>query len=632
MIESSLVYILKEKTINAIVIIFLTVTIASIFPCKTYGQLSLNVASFGIDSADATPAVLATIEAAKAKKVSKIIIPKGIYHFYPAKAQEKYLAISNNDNGLKRIAFPLIGFENLEIDGQGSTFIMHGAIIPFLVEQSKNISLKNFNIDWDRPIHSEGTVIAVNEKNKTFDLQMSKEFPYEIRGHELIYMGINGYEQGLQENVFFDPNTRAIAYDNTKYLMDPWMKRLDYEYSAKEISPGVVRILDTIAEALPKVGWVFATKGNKMQNRISPAIHLLYSSNIDLSNINIYHAGSMGVIAEKSQDISLTKLNVTLAPGSKRMMSAAADATHFVGCKGRISLIDCLFENMHDDGTNVHGVYTLLDYVVNNNTVAVKLNHVQQFGFDFAAKGDSVRLVDRATMTPYAILVVKDVKKINEEYSYLIFAEDIKSVVKPNTAVENISWYPNHVIIKGCTIRNNRARGILISTSGNVEITNNYFANEMAAISIGGDANFWWESGPVNKVLISNNVFGNCCTSKLNQAVIMVDPNILKPKLSGGYFEKNITITNNTFKTFDNPILKARSTDGLKFSNNTIIQTKTFPPFYPHNAAIDITYSTNIVIQKNVYNGDKNAVIQIDANSESRLLVNKNKGFAKMKK
>ncbi|HEX8548885.1 MAG TPA: right-handed parallel beta-helix repeat-containing protein, partial [Cytophagaceae bacterium] len=438
-------------------------------------------------------------------------------------------------------------------------------------------------------------------------------------------------EQGLQENIFFDPNTKAVAYDDSRYVMDPWMKKLDYEYSAKEVSPGVVRILDTIAEALPRVGWVFVTKGNKMPNRISPAIHSLNSDDINLSNINIYHAGSMGLIAEKSKNVTLDRFNVTIAPGSKRLMSSAADATHFAGCRGLVSITNCLFENMHDDGVNIHGVYALLENTIDEHTVAFKLNHVQQFGFEFAVKGDSVRLVERATLTPYATLVVKDIKKINEEYSYLIFSENINTLIKPNSAIENVSCYPANVIIKGCTIKNNRARGILISTSGKVEITNNYFSNEMAGIVIGGDANFWWESGPVNNVLIKNNKFYNCCTSKSDQAVVMVDPIILKPDQSKSYFERNIVIEGNTFETFDNPILKVKSTNGLRFVNNRIIQTKTFKPFYANVPGINVTYSSNISVENNSYQGDQPLDVAVDAKNVVKVAIKGNKGFRKSK-
>ena len=39
-------------------------------------------------------------------------------------------------------------------------------------------------------------------------------------------------------------------------------------------------------------------------------------------------------------------------------MSATADAAHFGGCKGTVSLEDCTFEGMGDDGVNVKsGLY-----------------------------------------------------------------------------------------------------------------------------------------------------------------------------------------------------------------------------------------------------------------------------------
>ena len=50
------------------------------------------------------------------------------------------------------------------------------------------------------------------------------------------------------------------------------------------------------------------------------------------------------------------------------------------------------------------------------------------------------------------------------------------------------------------------ARGILISTAGEVVVENNTFeATTMFGILFEGDATFWHESGPVNNVLIKNN-------------------------------------------------------------------------------------------------------------------------------
>lgn len=228
---------------------------------KSVSQKFLIQTNTEIDSLDATPGILQLVERAKKNGSHKILIPKGTYHFHPLKAFEKYVTISNNDKGVKRIVFPIIDFHNLEIDGQGSNFIIHGAMVPFLIENSTNISLKNFSIDWKRPFHSEGTVVAVNKSEQTFDLKMSEEFPYAIRGNELIYLGENGYEQGLQQNIFFDPNTKGLVYDNTKYLMDPWMKRLDYEYSAKENFSGSSKNFRYYSRSFTRAGLGLCHKG-----------------------------------------------------------------------------------------------------------------------------------------------------------------------------------------------------------------------------------------------------------------------------------------------------------------------------------------------------------------------------------
>ena len=100
---------------------------------------------------DATFAVYDALRQCKQTNAEKLIIPKDIYNFYPDMAYEKYCMISNNDNGAKRIAFPLINFENLEIDANGSEFIFHGQVMPFLFEDCKNVKVSNLVIDWDIP-------------------------------------------------------------------------------------------------------------------------------------------------------------------------------------------------------------------------------------------------------------------------------------------------------------------------------------------------------------------------------------------------------------------------------------------------------------------------------------------------
>ena len=90
---------------------------------------AVDVSSFGAksgDQSDTTPAVVAALAKCRATHASKLVFPAGRYDFLPDRARERYCFISNNDEGLKRIAFLLDGIENLEIDGQGAQFIFHG--------------------------------------------------------------------------------------------------------------------------------------------------------------------------------------------------------------------------------------------------------------------------------------------------------------------------------------------------------------------------------------------------------------------------------------------------------------------------------------------------------------------------
>jgi hypothetical protein len=98
----------------------------------------IDMAAFGAkaDGSDTTPSLRAALDAARSGKASKLTFAPGRYDFRPERAGEQYLFVSNNDEGLKRIAFPLTDIKGLEIDGGGSTFVFHGYTVPFLIEES----------------------------------------------------------------------------------------------------------------------------------------------------------------------------------------------------------------------------------------------------------------------------------------------------------------------------------------------------------------------------------------------------------------------------------------------------------------------------------------------------------------
>ena len=93
--------------------------------------------------------------------------------------------------------------------------------------------------------------------------------------------------------------------------------------------------------------------------------------------------------------------------------------------------------------------------------------------------------------------------------------------------VENKSYVPD-VLIEGCIFRNNRARGLLLTSAGKVVVRNNRFQTPGAAVLIEGDSNYWFESGATRNILIEENEFDNCAyVSGWGMAPVQVSPSAL---------------------------------------------------------------------------------------------------------
>lgn len=446
-----------------------------IFSCNTPQQsdtlnISLDVAD------DATFATLTTLKEAKELDAQTISFDKGTYHFYPEKAVEKYCYISNHNDVVARIAFDVEAFENLTIDGNGSTFIFHGRMIPFLVNDSNNFSVKNLTIDFAEPFHSEATVVACNPKDKSIDVEISEEFPYEIRNNQLIFVR-SYYDHNLGQSMIYDKERVAPIYQTENYAM--WnLKKVkisegcDFTYkyksdknddylrmqgqegalTAKQLKPGIVRIFGA-AKKLPPVGSILVTKGDQGSNRFAPAFKMNNVSGVSAENVVVNHAGGMAFLFENCADVDLYKCKVV--PSHGRMVSSTADATHFVGCCGTVSLRDCVFQSQLDDAMNVHGTYQEIMDKIDDHTLGLRMGHYQQLGFTLAKSGDKVGVV-RLSDSFHAIhtLTVKSVDFINGRYQTVSFEEEIPQDVKVGDLLENISAYPE-ILVENCDISRN---------------------------------------------------------------------------------------------------------------------------------------------------------------------------------
>ena len=565
-------------------IILLAILLA--FPLRAEEMKTVTMSSLGAlpdTGADATPAVAAALQQVRGTHARRLVFAPGRYDFWPDRAPEKYYFISNNDPGMKRIAFFLDHMENLEIDGQGARFVFHGFVNPFLLDGAKNITLKNFSIDWVRPFNSEGKILAVNPDS--VDLEFSDQFPYKIVHGVLTFV-----DREKMPNIYpagglleFDAAKRETAFQVTDHFEGP-------NYLADEIAPHQVRVKIDGLKATPGNILVFADGGRRC-----PGITISDSARTTLDHVTVYHAGGMAVIAQRSRDVTLNHVQVTPSPGTGRVISASADATHFANCLGQISMIDCLFENQEDDATNIHGIYAQVDREMSPTEMEVRLVHPQQFGFDFIVPGEDLELVHGSSLVAFGKACVKDVRRINSEYTHVTLCEPLPKELVPGDVVASLAGYPD-VLVRGCTIQRNRARGLLLGTRGKIVIENNTFHTPGAAILFEGDGRFWFEQAGVRNCEIRHNTFDNCNYGTWGNAAIQVGSGIDPSERALGRYNRNIMIEDNTFRIFDPRILNVYCIDGLTFRNNKVVRSTDYPAIHTNAKPFEVSFSDHVTI------------------------------------
>jgi hypothetical protein len=529
----------------------------------------------------------------------------GTYHFYPEKATGKYIRISNNDNGYKRVVFDISRMENVSVAGSDTGFIFYGGLVPFNICDSRNISVSGISIDYDHSFVFEGEVVARNAEANSVDVRIGEDVEYSVRGDRFFFSGYD-WEMPLGEYILFDRQTRSPYYNTARFNHHNRLREL----TAKEIGERMVRFCGFMNE-LPPTGSIIVDKGPHGMNRRYPGFIIHHSSDILLHDVDLHMAGAMGVIGENSENISMRRFNVRLREDSERMISSSADATHFVNCRGTVLFEDCVFQNMLDDATNIHGTYMKV-VKAEGRELSVQFGHYQQQGFDFVRKGDKLRLTDRGSLCTVGYFNVAKVEWINENYAIIHSEEDLPVFDTGVTlAVDNPDNLPS-LIMRGCRVSNNRARSILISTSKPVLVENNYFESMMAGILIAGDANNWYESGPVADVVIRGNEFVNIGRGGENpQSVLQISPEIPRENRHKGYYHGRIVFENNTVNTFESQVIYGLSVSELVIRNNRFVENNDFAPIFPGLPYMDLQNCGKVDIFGNMFEGTKEAEVSV---------------------
>ncbi|MFR9524082.1 MAG: right-handed parallel beta-helix repeat-containing protein [Rikenellaceae bacterium] len=568
---------------------------------------------------DMTPTIRAAIDSATSKDI-KIVLEAGTYFCRPDYAFDKYCAVTNHGNGLKKILFPMIGYNSVSIEGNGATILCHGHIMPFLFEECGEIAVDGVTVDWDIPFTFLAEVIAVDAKEGWREVKpMGKEdgFNWEFK-KEILFPNIDGFNyQCLGSTLPFDATTKRVVAGAIDCYSNPTR--------VEKLKNGNLKIYEKLRYQ-PPVGSLLSSKGDREHDRYAPAFEFKECDKISIDHVTVHHAPGMGFLFERSANITLKNSQVVLKEGSRRVISSTADATHFANCKGDILIEGCRFENMLDDGTNVHGTYAVIDQIVDRSNVVIELMHFEQLGFKFAEAGEQMWFISKPSpLRLDAIGTVAKVEQINEKYCKITFAEPMPCEVKEGYILENKTWNPTFTM-RGCTIQNHRARNVVLKSPLKTVIENNYFSGMMSSILFRGELYFWYESGGVEDVLIQHNTFHNVADCGTPHATLYITPRFNEEFDPTIPYDRNIRFVNNTINTSNPKIVWADRVDGLLIEGNKIEINTDIEPSFPNEPTYNIENSRNVVIKNNTYKGEASlATIRVDQASSNEVTIKKNK-------
>ena len=615
-----------KKTIHLCLLALVCCALPALAENRVYKAADLGVVpNTGKSQSAAMQKAIATIRT-EMKKGDKavLLLEKGRYDFHPQDAATRNYYVSNHDQPQPRpVGIALEDMHDLTFDGQGAELVFHGRMMPMSLVRSEDCTLKNFSIDFANPQISQITIVESSAENGiTFKPAPWVKYRISDKGDFITYG--DGWAFRHQYAIAFEGDSRHIVY-NTADLYCPIA-------NVKEVGEGLLNA-PAWKDARLKPGTVLALRG---WERPSPGLFITHCADTKLHNIKMHYAEGMGLLAQMSENLDLDGFSVCLkGDNDARYFTTQADATHFSGCKGKITSVNGLYEGMMDDAINVHGTYLKVVRRVDDYTLEGRYMHSQAYGFDWGYKGDKVQFVRSATMelvdgtnevmeiTPLDAVAKESEKGMDGAKTFRIrFKKPVPAEVSEQAGygIENLTWTPE-VYFANNTIRNNRARGTLFSTPQKVVVENNLFDHTSGcAILLCGDCNGWFETGACRDVTIRKNHFINALTSQFQftNAVISIYPEI--PDLNGqkklfhGGRKAAIRIEDNTFETFDAPILYAKSIDGLLFRNNKVVQNTDYKPFHWNKDQFLLQRVNNVEIEDLFFYRGGNIIKEVKLN------------------
>jgi hypothetical protein len=487
----------------------------------------------------------------------------------------------------------LTGVKNIKIEGNGATLILHPDNSLLKIYQSKNIIVRDLNVDYNPLTWTQGKVLSVDKMKGTARVSISNGFPHpdpKLVKLKLLYARM-------------DPKTRATVRNHYKFPI--------YTPLTKITPEGKGQFLFTFANKKicgdMKVGEGFIYKLVKGMhlNTITESENVLYE------NMTVHATRNFGFAGGRNKgDLIFRKIQFIRKPG--RYVSTLGDGLHFKGNEKGPLIEDSYFEGVWDDKlhlalmvdavTKIHSdkKFTIRSTQGGNESPELQVGDKMLF-YNFGkgtylGSSEIVRIDAKHPKARYRTITVKDSVK------GVIPAADIgnKNGMGLNISKFTICYTERHSG-KGAVIRRNtfdlfHRHPIILRTPEAVFEDNEIIGSgQSVGIKVGNSHIGEWPV-PYN-IEISNNKL----TDNLLWGIWINSTYSPKTKPGKGW-TRNITVENNTLKNQYANAIRLDKVSHVWLKGNTVeMASDADPKFAPYVENL----STNVRGQK-LFENDSN--------------------------
>jgi hypothetical protein len=435
----------------------------------------------------------------------------------------------------------LSGMSNIVIKGKNNTeFIMKNVNSDgIVITNSKNITIENISIDYQPLPFTQGTIVAANPEENSFDILIQNGFGSPLAESLLT----NGHRK--TRAYLFQPNTNRLTHN----FLDQYPVRVrgGAEKKLSKIGEQTFRFYSSNSVVPDFVGHKVVIVGRSKFD----AIKVSNSDNINISFVDIYSSPSTGFKVTNSEGRTvISNSKIIPKPRTGRLLSTNADGLHAKFNRAKIILKNSVMKSMGDDGVNIGGAYQSIYEQVDDHTLIIEPHKTYR-------KGDTITITDVNTGIVKTLAIIDKLERViwqNKaalqvklksplDSPLSLSEDDLDQITDLITSVNTTG--ENSVILNN-TFHNIRGRGIMLHGDYSI-VKNNRFTNFRGpGIVIGPD--FWWgESSSGSHSVIRGNTFDDIFWNN----IIIHGGKTLKPDQKRAI--DDVFIVQNTFKNYGRP-------------------------------------------------------------------------------